>query len=38
MSAGSVFPFVAKSQSDDEAKLLDYMMNYFFFVKLGMCG
>jgi hypothetical protein len=34
MSAGSVFPFVTKSQSDDEAKHLDYMIflfeNYIF--------
>jgi hypothetical protein len=36
MSADSVFPFVAKSKSHDEAKLLDYVVNYFFFVKLGM--
>jgi hypothetical protein len=27
---------VAKSQSHDEAKLLDYLVNYSFFVKLGM--
>jgi hypothetical protein len=32
------FSFLAKSQSDDEAKLLDYVVNYFFLVKLGMWG